>query len=283
MSWYPENKEWLKARKAAWKQVKKSLDKMSFFDPSDKKLIKEYFVYGPEKEPLIRTSRWGETRHKVGETGLIAVWLHPSYDKKEVEQELKRFARVNHSKDGQTYYEGTGRFKDFSDRFDNEYINFDEQGEETSFFQKKERLLAELLAPKTVEEEPWFNTRLDKFKSNNDDERFQDTSSYYISRLAVFFTTEEPSSYYVPRFQLPYLFSAMNYILTIEENSFLAGAMHRLLIQLEKIKRIPRDYKPCQLETAQQLEHDFSELPDNVKEIIAHYRKQACDFLNNES
>ena len=283
MSWYPENKEWLKARKAAWKQVKKSLDKMSFFDPSDKKLIKEYFVYGPEKEPLIRTSRWGETRHKVGETGLIAVWLHPSYDKTEVEQELKRFARVNHSKGGQTYYEGTGRLKDFSDRFDNEYINFDEQGEETSFFQKKELLLTELLSPKTVQEEPWFDIDLEELKNNNIDDEFQDTSSYYISRLAVFFKIEEPSSYYVPRFQLPYLFSAMNYILTIEENSFLAGAMSRLLIQLEKIKRIPKDYKSCQLETAQQLEHGFTELPNNVKEIIAHYRKQALDALDYDN
>ncbi|TMP86580.1 hypothetical protein CWC05_12310 [Pseudoalteromonas ruthenica] len=75
MSWYPDDKTWLKARKAQWKEVKESLKEMGFYSPHDMKLIKEYFLYGPDKEPMKTVNNDGGIKRKISYMGMVAIWL----------------------------------------------------------------------------------------------------------------------------------------------------------------------------------------------------------------
>lgn len=277
MSWHSEDKQWLKQRKILWKEVKKSLEALYFYKASDRKFIKEYFIYGPDKEPLAHTNRYNETRHKVSDTGLVAIWLHPSFEKEIVEDELKRFVINNYDKPGQTYYEGPQRFREISGKTERQFFLLDDSGKETSFFQKKEKLLVDLLLPQTVEKEAWFLNQIKKQSLNGDDEDFHDEASYIISRLACFFETLEPSRYYAPTYRIPYVMSCLKYIKRITEEDNLSEYLTRLFTSLEKIKQEPTLFKQCQIETAEQIEQALvsTDFPKHVIEILNSYRESA--------
>ena len=111
MSWNINDKEWLKKRKAQWKEVKITLDKMPY-NGEDKKKIKNYFLYGPQKESL--KYDFDDRLSSVEFTSLLAVWLHPSNDIELIKLEINRFEPdpVYVDNNGKAYYEyiGSGGF-----------------------------------------------------------------------------------------------------------------------------------------------------------------------------
>ncbi|RZF83043.1 hypothetical protein EXT46_06210 [Pseudoalteromonas sp. CO325X] len=151
MSWYPDDKTWLKARKAQWKEVKESLKEMYVYEPKDVKLIKEYFLYGPDKEPMRTVNNDGGIKRKISYMGMVAIWLYPSFNKESIIEELHKFRSTVQYQDGSImqYDTGANRVLEFcEDDFEAHKSATDDR--DTSFFQGKEQLLAELLLPASV-------------------------------------------------------------------------------------------------------------------------------------
>lgn len=281
MSWYPDDKTWLKARKAQWKEVKKSLKEMGFYSPQDIKLIKEYFLYGPDKEPLRTVNNDGGIQRKISYMGMVAIWLYPSFDKESIIKEFHNFRSTVQYQDGSImqYDTGANRVLELCDN-DFEAHKSATDGNETSFFQGKEQLLAELLLPHSVEEEPWYKSCV----KNEDLERLSEECSekfaLAINRLTLFFDKymAAPNPNYIYRYRLSYCNSAIKYI---KHSEFKSKLMKRNLVSLftylDKFTDCPDKYPKCVVETAQEFTRLFDEadLPDSVHALLAPYIKAA--------
>jgi len=281
MSWYPEDKQWLKERKQKWKQTKVTIDELSIYKASDKKCIKEYFLYGPDKEPLTIYRRDEDPGHKVEATGLLAVWFHPADDKNVIMQELKRFLIKDRTYEKTTlYYDGPERFEEYSHGSNMheptlaEYIDF----AGVSPFQGREQLLCNLLLPKVIEHENWFESRLAKAKEVGDFSKFEDETTYKLGQFVDVYRTKELNEHYALRFRVPYVISCLKY--AIDENR-LVNVLPWLFDNLEKIKRTPELYQPCQIATAEEFEHllNKAEIPDAVMAILNKHRALAIERI----
>ncbi|RZF83046.1 hypothetical protein EXT46_06225 [Pseudoalteromonas sp. CO325X] len=281
MSWYPDDKIWLKARKAQWKEVKESLKEMRFYTPQDVKLIKEYFLYGPDKEPLRTVNNYGEVRCKVLHVGMITVWLHPSFERSYIVEELDKYeAGTRNSNDRvKDYYNGGERLLQLCDLDYATHKSATDEGE-TSFFQGKEQLLAELLLPASVEEESWYKSCVKHEDLERLSEACSEKFALAINRLTLFFDKymAAPNPNYIYRYRLSYCISALKYI---KHSEFKSKLMKRNLVSLftylDKFTDCPDKYPKCVVETAQEFTRLFNEadLPDPVHALLAPYIKAA--------
>ncbi|GAP73919.1 hypothetical protein W04_0430 [Pseudoalteromonas sp. SW0106-04] len=279
MSWYPDDKTWLKARKAQWKEVKESLKEMRFYTPQDVKLIKEYFLYGPDKEPLRTVNNYGEVRRKVRHVGMIVVWLHPSFECSYIVEELDKYEPGTRNPNDRVkdYYNGGERLLQLCGRDYETHKSATDDGD-TSFFQGKEQLLAELLLPASVEDESWFvgcQRRNEQDKISDDCEQ---ELNVFIAKLAIYFNKEKPNPNFIYRYRLPYCISAfMHYRDSDFKEELLKENLVTFFAALEKITASPDDYPQCFVETAQEFTRLFNEadLPDSVHALLAPYIKAA--------
>lgn len=281
MSWYPEDKQWLKERKQKWKQTKVTIDELGIYKASDKKCIKEYFLYGPAIEPLTISRGEESPRHKVEATALLAVWFHPADDKIVITQELKRFIRKQITHEGtKFYYNGPERFEAYSHDLNMhepalaEYIDF----AGVSPFQGREQLLCDLLLPKVIEHENWFESTLTQALDIGDYSMFERETTGKLGQFGQIFRTTEPCENYALRFRVPYVISCLKY--AIDENR-LVNVLPWLFDNLEKIKRTPELYQPCQIATAEEFEHllNKAEIPDAVMAILNKHRALAIERI----
>ena len=279
MSWYPDDKTWLKARKAQWKEVKESLKEMYVYEPKDVKLIKEYFLYGPDKEPMRTVNNDGGIKRKISYMGMVAIWLYPSFDKESIIKELHNFRSTVQYQDGSImqYDTGANRVLEFCDR-DYATHKSASDGRDTSLFQGKEQLLAELLLPASVEDESWFvgcQRRSEQDKISDDCKR---ELNVFIAKLAIYFNKEKPNPNFIYRYRLPYCISAFNHYRDSDfKEELLKENLVTFFAALEKITASPDDYPQCFVETAQEFTRLFNEadLPDSVHAILAPYIKAA--------
>lgn len=281
MSWYPDDKTWLKARKAQWKEVKKSLKEMGFYSPHDMKLIKEYFLYGPDKEPMRTVDNDGDIQRKISYMGMVAIWLYPSFDKESIIKELHKFRSTVQYQDGSImqYDTGANRVLEFcEDDFEAHKSATDDR--DTSFFQGKEQLLAELLLPASVEEESWFKNSLKDGDHDRINEKCERKIRKVINVLSLYLSRhmENPNPNYIYRYRLSYCISALKHF---KGSEFRAKILKENLVTffaaLEKITASPDDYPQCFVETAQEFTRLFNEadLPDSVHALLAPYIKAA--------
>ena len=68
-NWKINDKNWVKTRKEAWKEVKPQMARMAILDKDDKQILKKWFFNGPEgdRNPLV----------KITAAPLFELWLHP--------------------------------------------------------------------------------------------------------------------------------------------------------------------------------------------------------------
>ncbi|TMO49962.1 hypothetical protein [Pseudoalteromonas ruthenica] len=279
MSWYPDDKTWLKARKAQWKEVKELLKEMRFYTPQDVKLIKEYFLYGPDKEPLRTVNNYGEVRCKVLHVGMITVWLHPSFERSYIVEELDKYeAGTRNSNDRvKDYYNGGERLLQLCDLDYETHKSATDEGD-TSFFQGKEQLLAELLLPGSVEDESWFKNSLrdeDRLKA-----KCERSFRMAINRLSSYFSKhmENPNPNFIYRYRLSYCISALKHFKGSEfEAQPLKENLVTFFAAIDKFTASPDKYPQCFVETAQEFTRLFNEadLPDPVHALLAPYIKAA--------
>ncbi|KJY94526.1 hypothetical protein [Pseudoalteromonas ruthenica] len=279
MSWYPDDKTWLKVRKAQWKEVKESLKEMRFYTPQDVKLIKEYFLYGPDKEPLRTVNNYGEVRCKVLHVGMITVWLHPSFERSYIVEELDKYeAGTRNSNDRvKDYYNGGERLLQLCDLDYETHKSATDDGD-TSFFQGKEQLLAELLLPASVEDESWFKNSLrdeDRLKA-----KCERSFRMAINRLSSYFSKhmENPNPNFIYRYRLSYCISALKHFKGSEfEAQPLKENLVTFFAAIDKFTASPDKYPQCFVETAQEFTRLFNEadLPDSVHALLAPYIKAA--------
>ncbi|QFU07023.1 hypothetical protein FIU82_18660 (plasmid) [Pseudoalteromonas sp. THAF3] len=281
MSWYPDDKTWLKTRKAQWKEVKESLQKIGLYAPQDVKLIKEYFLYGPDKEPLRTVNNYGEVRRKVRHVGMIVVWLHPSFERSYIIEELDKYEPgTRHPDDNvKDYYDGGERVLEFCDRDYATHKSATGEGV-TSFFQGKEQLLAGLLLPSSVEDESWFKNRLKDGDEDRLKAKCERSFRMAINRLSSYFSKhmENPNPNFIYRYRLSYCISALK---NFKGSEFEAQPLKENLVTffaaIDKFTASPDKYPQCFVETAQEFTRLFNEadLPDSVHTLLAPYIKAA--------
>ncbi|MCG7546317.1 hypothetical protein MHM93_19320 [Pseudoalteromonas sp. MM17-2] len=281
MSWYPDDKEWLTKRKAQWKEVKESLKEMYVYEPEDVKLIKEYFLYGPDKEPMRTVNNDGGIKRKISYMDMIAIWLYPSFDKEDIIEELHKFRSTVQNQDGSIIHYDTGakRVLEFCDR---DYATHESasDGRDTSFFQGKEQLLAELLFPSSVEEESWFKNSLRDGDEDRLKAKCERSFRMAINRLSSYFSKhmENPNPNFIYRYRLSYCISALKHFKGSEfEAQPLKENLVTFFAALDKFTASPDKYPQCFVETAQEFTRLFNEagLPDSVHALLAPYIKAA--------
>ncbi|TMO49966.1 hypothetical protein [Pseudoalteromonas ruthenica] len=281
MSWYPDDKTWLKARKAQWKEVKESLKEMRFYTPQDVKLIKEYFLYGPDKEPLRTVNNYGEVRRKVRHVGMIVVWLHPSFERSYIVEQLDKYEPGTRNPNDRVkdYYNGGERLLQLCDLDYETHKSATDDGD-TSLFQGKEHLLAELLLPASVEDESWFayHRNMKDFDGLNDE--CERSFRMAINRLSSYFSKhmENPNPNFIYRYRLSYCISAFKHFKGSEfEAQSLKENLVTFFAALDKFTASPDKYPQCFVETAQEFTRLFNEadLPDSVHALLAPYIKAA--------
>ncbi|MCG7546314.1 hypothetical protein MHM93_19305 [Pseudoalteromonas sp. MM17-2] len=281
MSWYPDDKTWLTSRKAQWKEVKKSLKEMGFYSPHDMKLIKEYFLYGPNKEPMRTVDNDGDIQRKISYMGMVAIWLYPSFDKESIIEELHKFRSTVQYQDGSImqYDTGANRVLEFCDR-DYATHKSASDGRDTSLFQGKEQLLAELLLPGSVEDESWFASRRNMKDFDGLNDECERSFRFIINRLSSYFSKhmESPNPNFIYRYRLSYCISALKHFKGSEFGSQpLKENLVTFFAALDKFTASPDKYPQCFVETAQEFTRLFNEadLPDSVHALLAPYIKAA--------
>ncbi|TMO90356.1 hypothetical protein [Pseudoalteromonas ruthenica] len=281
MSWYPDDKEWLTKRKAQWKEVKESLKEMSLYSPQDIKLIKEYFLYGPDKEPMRTVNNDGGIKRKISYMGMVSIWLYPSFDKEDIIEELHNFRSTVQNQDGSIiqYDTGANRVLEFCED-DFETHKSATGDSDTSFFQGKEQLLAELLLPDSVEEESRFGYHYDIKDFDGLSEECERSFRFVINRLSLYFSRymENPNPNYIYRYRLSYCISALKHFKGSEFRSqLLKENLVTFFAALDKFTVSPDKYPQCFVETAQEFTRLFNEadLPDSVHALLAPYIKAA--------
>ncbi|WP_138590112.1 hypothetical protein [Pseudoalteromonas ruthenica] len=261
--------------------MKESLKEMRFYTPQDVKLIKEYFLYGPDKEPLRTVNNYGEVRCKVLHVGMITVWLHPSLERSYIVEELDKYeAGTRNSNDRvKDYYNGGERLLQLCGR---DYATHKSATDDrdTSFFQGKEQLLAELLLPSSVEDESWFKNRLKDGDEDRLKAKCERSFRMAINRLSSYFSKhmDNPNPNFIYRYRLSYCISALKHFKGCEfEAQPLKENLVTFFAALDKFTASPDKYPQCFVETAQEFTRLFDEadLPDSVHALLAPYIKAA--------
>ena len=80
-TWKPDDKEWRKTRKEAWKEVKPQLDRLPFLEKEQKATLKNWFITGADNPEA--------PFNKITAVPLLDMWLHPDQDENRW-QELKK-------------------------------------------------------------------------------------------------------------------------------------------------------------------------------------------------
>lgn len=278
MSWKPEDKDWLKARKGYWKVVKPILNWIGLYGAKEIKLIKEYYLYGPEKETLIQ-QQIGGSLHKVKETALLAAWLHPSNDHDVVLAEIKRFDRRNVI-DGVEKWSRYGAqcFLNKTHAIGAEKASYLEENKliGESLFDGREQLMCHLLLPETIE----LHGQFEYFKKQNDQEWFDDELTYQIGYFRKIIDTPNPMPHYVPQYRISYFVSCCKYG-NVQERAL--RTIERLFYVIEKLKCQPETNSPIQVSSVSEFESGLlankAEIPTRTFEIFDKYRQLSKEKL----
>ncbi|WP_111978482.1 hypothetical protein [Algibacillus agarilyticus] len=281
MSWRPEDKDWLKERKAYWKVVKPMLSHTRLYDSKDVRLIKEYYLYGPEKETLIHCAVGGDL-HKVKATALLGAWLHPSDDVEEVKSEIKRFTYRDETRDGYVWIKhGYHIFYNLTHAVGVEKASYLAQYKllGDSLFDGREQLMCQLLLPDSIEKDSQFL----KKKNDQNQEWFDDHLTYKFGDLLGIIDTPDPMPHYVPQYRIPYILSCFKHG-NIQQRAHIT--VERFCYVAEKIKAEPANALPVQVNSINEFESGLfvnkSEIPASTFEIFDKYRQLAKEKLLSE-
>ncbi|MER2490310.1 hypothetical protein [Catenovulum sediminis] len=279
MSWKPEDKDWLKARKAYWKVIKPMLSHTRLYDAKDIKLIKEYYLYGPEKETLI-DKQVGNTLHKVKETALLAAWLCPSNDSEIVLTEIERFDRKSVAANGDVEWSRYGAqcFLNISLAIGAEKASYLSQYKllGDGLFDGREQLMCQLLLPESIEKDPQFL----KKKNDQNQNWFDDHLTYTLGDLLGVIDTPDPMPHYVPQYRIPYIVSCFKHG-NIQQRAHIT--VERFCYVVEKIKAQPANALPVQVTSVNEFESGLlankAEIPASTFEVFGKYRQLAKEKL----
>lgn len=98
-AWDTDNKEWVKDRKAVWKQVKPQLDRLDFLCKKDRQSLKKWFLTG-EEDP-------GWPNDKITAMPLFDMWLDPN-------QSEERWRQVKSKYSERQWADAKSYFKDYA-------------------------------------------------------------------------------------------------------------------------------------------------------------------------
>lgn len=264
--WHLDDKEWVKQRKKAWREVKANIDAFSEgwlnIDKEEKKQVEKYFLTGDSEALQV-------LYHKMNDSLLIELWIYPTTDPIKLKAVFERHVLEKSQYSEIPAYRRTDR-NTFSMR--TVYSpNVPFKGE--SNFNGRELLIDPIFMPQTLSE----TLALD----SNEDPKIviRDAFFGYCGRFESFFERNDCFEYDVCQNKVQLWRDAL--VLSFNEETPKYG-IHKdrpefkwFVLELEAINAKPENYQPCQLELAQKINDALSEpeiavlVKDKVAEIIA--------------
>ena len=259
------DKDWVKQRKKAWREVKANIDAFSEgwlnIDKQDKKQVENYFLTG-DSDAL-------KVLYKVWDSLLIELWIYPTTDPIKLKAVFERHIVEKNQYSELSAYTLEDR-NTFSMRtFYSPNVPF--KGE--SNFNGRELLIDPIFMPQTLSE----TLALD---SNEDPSIvIRDAFFGYCGRFESFFERTDCFEYDVCQNKVQLWRDAL--VLSFNEETPNYG-VHKdrpefkwFVLELEAINAKPENYQPCQLELAQKINDVLNEpeiaalVKGKVAEIIA--------------
>ncbi|MDP5138427.1 hypothetical protein ORJ04_20990 [Rheinheimera baltica] len=216
--WQPEDKAWMKARKALWQQLTLALSSYNNYELKGHKLrlTKEYFFKG---------TTYMENNSAVGYTSfghrdvLLMMWLHPSEERDtlaELWQCLDESARESVLQDFRMMIDDS-RYADYEQPADplNQYP-FEYNGD--SFFNGKDAVLFDVVVPKTFREWPRMTRILGSGEYNN--RLLLGKASGTKHSVCCLLKAKKPNPYYYGHFVLPLWVDTLHYSLGFDNGQY---------------------------------------------------------------
>lgn len=264
--WHLDDKEWVKQRKKAWREVKANIDAFSTgwlnIEKEDKKLVEKYFLTGDSEALTVL--------YKMTDSLLIELWIYPTTNPTKLKAVFDRHIIEKSQYSEIPVYRRTDR-NTFSMR--TVYSpNVPFKGE--SNFNGRELLIDPIFMPQTLNE----TLALD---SNEDPSIvIRDAFLGYCGRFESFFERNDCFEYDVCQNKVPLWRDAL--VLSFNEETPKYG-IHKdrpefkwFVLELEAITANSENYQPCQLALAQKVNDVLNEpeisamVKDKVTEIIAN-------------
>lgn len=275
--WKTNDKDWMKVRKAAWKDVKPKIDKLIFLDREEKRALKDYFLTGNEGE-LIRLSREEErvlkeyfqiddaalpevpqppsVLQKMEAAPLLEMWLNPDRSDAAWAAIKDKYANVPWA---------TSPWDHARFRFEEINSSLDSYADGGSFFDGMEERMCRWFKLDTLKREDWPEWT---------DRAYTSATKRALSWARSFdnyLRDTNPNPYSIKRFQVRYWRDAM---VVAYEGDFLG--LEWMIRSLADVLRHPDKHHPLSVEMAKELQVVLKDpaLPEAAQARIAELKAQ---------
>lgn len=262
--WHLDDKEWVKQRKKAWREVKANIDAFSTgwlnIEKEDKKQVEKYFLTG-DSEAL-------KVLYKMTDSLLIELWIYPTTDPTKLKAVFNR-----HIIEKSQYSEVAAYNRNVRNTFSGNTVyspNVPFKGE--SNFNGRELLIDPIFMPQTLSETLALET------VEPPSIVIRDAFLGYCGRFGSFLERSDCFEYDVCQNKVQLWRDAL--LLSFNEETPKYG-VHKdrsefkwFVIDLEAVNANSENYQPCQLELAQKINDVLKEpeiaalVKDKVAEII---------------
>lgn len=247
-TWEIENKEWSKARKAAWKSIKPKIDSINNLYKEERKVLKDYFLTGTI-DP-----NWPIKKMTPGL--LLEFWLHPEHSDEHWNTLLPKYSHRDWS-------DARNAFKDANRGIEHYCPN----GE--SFFDGLEEQLCSYFHFDRTIREDWPEYADDEFLALARDRLLMAQGfSSYLNKL-------NPHPFDIAQFKVKAWRDAMCLAYDPDLPIFTKiPALQRVVQGVEKVLSNTDNYSERSVQMAKELEDVFDdpELPASAKEDIVNIR-----------
>ena len=247
-AWKTDDKEWMKARKAAWKSIKPKIDSINNLYKEERKVLKDYFLNG------IIDPNWPIKDMVPGL--LLEFWLHPGHSDEHWRSLLPKY-------NFRDWSDSSNAFKDANRGIEHYCPNSE------SFFDGLEERLCHYFHFDRTKKEDWPECDNDQFLLLAQDRLLMAQS------FASYFHNPNPHPYDITQFKVKAWRDAMCLAYDPDLPIFTKiPALQRVVQGVEKVLSNTDDYPERVVKLAEELTEVFDdpELPDSAKEDIASIR-----------
>ena len=255
-TWQTDDKEWMKQRRAKWKEIQIRVNQLEHRNAKDKQVAKKFFLTGESDpaQPIEMT--------EVG--ALYEMWLHPDHSLERWEEVRDRYLADRH-----LVYRYHDSISDFL-RGALNLVNPENNGlgPEESFFDG-------------LEEQFFYFFKLNEFSKINESKGIPLTEEQllkkaqsgiaYVRSFHNYLRTPNPNPYLITRWKVPYWHEAM---LIACEGDFLG--LEWMIEELCAILNNPQERHPLVVEMAEKIDEVLKDpnLKEGCKQHIQELREQ---------
>ncbi len=249
MDWKIDDKEWMRLRKAKWKEIKKKVDMLYFLGNKQKQMLKNYFLIGVL-----------ESDYPLGEMDvplLLEIWMHP--DRSDM-----NWQKIKEKYTWRQWSDSRLRFAEINRGLD------DYSPDGSSFFDGLEERLCRWFYFDRLRREDWPDLTDDQFM------RMAEQTLPMARTFDTYLRSQNPNPYDITRYRVSEWKDAM---VLAYEGDFLG--LSWMIESLCAVLTEPDKYHELVSEMAQELKCALndSDLPDAAKKRIAELKAEhKCDF-----